>query len=59
MGRLMKRLNVPIVEYKVERYLEITVVKEYDGWAVRVNGVDREHFNFSYIKNVRVMRGHS
>ena len=54
----MKKLNIPIIEYKVQRYLEVTVSKEYDGWAVKVNGVDAQHYNFSYIKNVKVLKGH-
>ncbi len=59
MAKLMSKLSIRIVEYKVERYLEVTVSKEYDSWRVKVNGVDAQHYNFSYIKNVKVLKSHS
>ncbi len=55
----MRKLGIPIVEYKVERFLEVAISKEYDGWRVKANGVDAQHYNFSYIKNVKVLKGHS
>lgn len=51
----MEELGVRIMQYRVERYVEIVVGREVDGWAVRVGGVDERRGNFSFVKGVRVV----